>query len=52
MPDMPMDDLGGVIIIMFCLALVAFGKETATIQSVLLTVVGFMFGKHTRKQRK
>lgn len=49
MQGIAIDDLGAVVIALACLAIIAFGKETATITSVLLTVVGFMFGKYTRK---
>lgn len=45
-----MDDWGGVVIAVCCLVLIGLGKETATVTSVLLTVVGFVFGKHTRKK--
>ena len=50
--DLPWDEIGGVLIVMSCLGMIAFGRETATVQSVLLTVIGFMFGKHKRKSRK
>lgn len=52
MQAIALDDLGAVVIALSCLAIIAFGKETATVTSVLLTVIGFMFGKYTRKARR
>lgn len=52
MQDFPFDDIGGVLISLSCLALIAIGKESATVNSVLFMAVGFMFGKHTRKTRR
>lgn len=52
MQGVAIDDLGAVVIVLACLGLIALGRETATVTSVLLTVVGFMFGKHTRKARR
>lgn len=48
----PIDDLGAIAIVMTCLALIGLKRETAAVTSVLLTVVGFMFGKYTRKGRR
>lgn len=50
--DIPFDDLGGVLIAVTCLILIGLGKETTTVTSVLLTVVGFTFGKYTRKTKR
>lgn len=50
--SMPVDDIGGIVVALACLVLIGIGKETATVTSVLLTVVGFMFGKYTRKTRR
>ena len=46
------DDLGAVIIVLACLGLIAAGKETAAFIGIVHTVIGFMFGKHTRKGKK
>lgn len=48
----PIDDVGGFLITLACIALIAFGKENATINAVLFTVIGKMFGKYQRKSRK
>ncbi len=45
----PIDDLSGFVIVLVCLALIAFGKENATINAVLFTVIGKMFGKYQSK---
>ena len=50
--DIPFDDLGGILIAISCLILIGLGKETTTVTSVLLTVVGFIFGKYTRKSKR
>ena len=50
--NLPIDDLGAVIIAIICLLIIAFGKETSTVSNVLLTVVGFIFGKYTRKSKR
>lgn len=51
-PRFQIDDLGAVIIVLACLGLIALGKETAAFIGIVHTVIGFMFGKHTRKTRK
>jgi MFS-type transporter involved in bile tolerance (Atg22 family) len=46
------DDLGAVIIVLACLGLIALGKETAAFIGIVHTIIGFLFGKHTRKGKK
>ena len=46
------DDLGAVIIVLACLGLIAAGKETAAFIGIVHTIIGFLFGKHTRKGKK
>lgn len=50
--DMGVDDWGAVAIVLVCLGLTAFGKENATVNAVLFTVIGKMFGKYARKGRR
>jgi len=45
-------ELIAVIIVLACLGLIAAGKETAAFIGIVHTVIGFMFGKHTRKGKK
>jgi hypothetical protein len=45
----PIDDLGGVIIVLFCLGLIAMGRDNGTVNAVLFAVIGRMFGKYQRK---
>lgn len=47
--DISIDDWSGIIIVMFCLCLVSFGKDNATVNAVLFTVIGKMFGKYQKK---
>jgi len=49
--EIPVDDIGAYLIALACLGLIALGKETTTSTNVLLTVVGFLFGVHSRKKR-
>jgi len=46
------DDLGAVIIVLACLGLIAAGKESAAFIGIVHTIIGFLFGKHTRKGKK
>lgn len=48
--ELPIDDWGGVIIVLFCLCLITFGKDNATVNAVLFTVIGKMFGKYQKKR--
>lgn len=52
----PIDDLGAVVIVLACLVLIAIlacmGKETAAFVGIIQTIIGFLFGKHTRKPRR
>jgi len=48
----PIDDLGGVIIVLFCLGLIALGRDNSTVNAVLFTVIGRMFGKYQQKTRR
>lgn len=46
---LPFDDLGALAIVLFCLGAIVLGKENATINAVLFTVIGKMYGKYQRK---
>ena len=50
--ELPIDDIGGLIIVLFCLFLISAGKDNATINAVLFTVIGKMFGKYQRKTKR
>lgn len=50
--EMPIDTIGGVLIILVCLVLIAFGKESATINAVMFTIIGKLFGKYQKKIRR
>lgn len=46
---LPFDDLGALVIVLFCLGAIVLGKENATINAVLFTVIGKMYGKYQKK---
>lgn len=50
--DFPIDDLGGFLIVIFCLMAIVFGRDSATINAVLFTVIGKMFGKYQKKRMR
>lgn len=50
--ELAVDTIGGMLIILVCLLLIAFGKESPTINAVMFTVIGKLFGKYQKKSRK
>jgi hypothetical protein len=49
---LPIDDIGGYLIILTCLLLMGFGRDSHSVESVLLGATAYMFGKHSRKPRR
>lgn len=47
---MRIDDIGAMVIVIFCLVLIAVGKDSETVKAVLFTVIGKMFGKYQNKE--
>lgn len=42
-------DLGGFIIVLICLIFIGLGKEVVVMLGIVQMIVGFLFGKHTKK---
>lgn len=47
--ELPIDNIGGIVIILFCLGIVIAGKDNATTNAVMFAMIGKMFGKYERK---
>lgn len=51
-PDaVPYEDIGAFMLAFTCLVLIGFKRDTATVTSVLTTIIGFMFGKYRTKKK-
>jgi hypothetical protein len=42
-------DLAGFIIVIICLVFIGLGKDVVVMLGIVQMIVGFLFGKHTRK---